>query len=178
MSTSRCRNQYREARTYQFRIDRAIARRRLISVPRSSRARGWVSASTPPRHTPAQGSRWQSGTLVPPDMCIEATPSGQGPLVHAHFRPRPHSSPSLRPSRHVFSAILNGKRFGPLTAAFRYLENRPRFLWERGWHGRGIEPLRGRVAAGLFYSNPSRRDLKIDQFPATRLLRYAVLPWY
>ena len=35
--------------------------------------------------SPVAGSRWQSGTLVPPDMCIEATPSGQGPLVHAHL---------------------------------------------------------------------------------------------
>ena len=35
--------------------------------------------------SPVAGSRWQSGTLVQPDMCIEATPSGQGPLVHAHL---------------------------------------------------------------------------------------------
>ena len=43
-STSRCRYRNREARTYQLRIDQAIACRRLISTPRSSRARGWASA--------------------------------------------------------------------------------------------------------------------------------------
>ena len=78
-----------------------------------------------------------------------------------------NQKPRMKFTPHVSAAILNGRWSGPHMAAFRYLENRPRFLWERGWHGRGIEPLRGRVAAGLFYSNPSRRDLKIDQFPAT-----------
>ena len=37
--------------------DRAIAHRRLISTPCSSRARGWVSSPTPPRHTPLESSR-------------------------------------------------------------------------------------------------------------------------
>ena len=36
--------------------------------------------------SPDNGSRWQSGTHVPPDFHTETTPSGQGPLVHAHLR--------------------------------------------------------------------------------------------
>ena len=91
LSTSRCRYRNTEARTYQLRIDQAITCRRLVSAPRSSRARGWVSASTPPRRTPLESSRHLTMKSMAkrdsrPARCmhIEATPSGQGRVVHAH----------------------------------------------------------------------------------------------